>query len=70
MKPNEWPTSIRRFEQFRLASGLDSEPDAVQVNALVYAMGDEADDIMAGLGLTDEERECAKASRISLTNIY
>ena len=57
MKPNEWPTSFRRFEQFRLASGLDSEPDA-EVNALAYAMGDEADDIMAGLGLTDEEREC------------
>ena len=29
----------------------------MQVNALVYAMGDEADDIMAGFGLTEEERE-------------
>ena len=29
----------------------------MQVNALVYAMGDEADDMMAGFGLTEEERE-------------
>ena len=28
----------------------------MHVNAL-YAMGDEADDIMAGFGLTEEERE-------------
>ena len=56
-KPNEWPKCIRRFERYRLASGRDSKPDAMQVNALVYAMGDEADDIMAGFGLTEEERE-------------
>ena len=43
-KPNEWPKWIRRFERYRLASGLDGKPDAMQVNALVYAMGDEADD--------------------------
>ena len=29
----------------------------MQVNALVYAIGDEADDIMEGFDLTDEERE-------------
>ena len=56
-KPNEWPKWIRRFERYRLASGLDGKPDAMQVNALVYAMGDEADDIMAVFGLTEEERE-------------
>ena len=47
-KPNEWPKWIR---------GLDGKPDAMQVNALLYAMGDEADDIMAGFGLTEEERK-------------
>ena len=47
-KPNEWPKWIRNFERFRLASVLDGKRDAMQVNALVYAMGDEADDIMAG----------------------
>ena len=48
---------IRPFERFRLASGLDGKPDAMQVNALVYAMDDEADDIMTGFGLSSEERE-------------
>lgn len=56
-KPNEWPKWIRRFERFRLASALNEKSEAMQVNALVYAMGDEADDIMAGFGLTAEERE-------------
>ena len=44
-KPNEWPKWIRRFERYRLASGLDGKPDAMHVNALVYTMGDEASDI-------------------------
>ena len=57
MKPNEWPKWIRRFERFRLASGLAGKPDAMLVNALVYAMGDEAEDIMAGFGLSEEEIE-------------
>ena len=57
LRRNEWPKWIRRFERYRLASGLDGKPDAMQVNALMYAMGDEADDIMAGFGLTEEERE-------------
>ena len=56
-KPNQWPKWIRRFERYRQASGLDGKPDAMHVNALVYAMGDEADDIMTGFGLTEEERE-------------
>ena len=56
-KPNEWPKWIRRFKRYRLASGLNGKPDAMQVNTLVYAMGDEADDIMSGFGLTEEERE-------------
>ena len=53
-KPNEW--WIRRFECFHSASALDEKADSVQVNTLIYVMGDEADDIMAGFGLTDEEQ--------------
>ena len=55
--PNEWPKWIRRSERFRMASALDEKADAVKVNALIYAMGDEDDDIMAGFGLSAEERE-------------
>ena len=64
-KSNEWPKWIRLFERFRLASGLDGKPDAMQVNALVYAMGDEADDIMARFVLTEEEREVLASTKAS-----
>ena len=55
-KPEDWERWIRRFERFRIASTLDKENAAAQVNALIYSMGDEADDILASLKLTDEER--------------
>ena len=55
-KPDEWPKWLRRFEMFRLASALDEKEKVTQVNALIYAMGDEADDIMTGFVLTDEEK--------------
>ena len=55
-KPDEWPKWIRRFERFRLASALDEKEKVTQVNALIYAVGDEADDIMTCFGLTDQEK--------------
>ena len=42
----EWPHWIRKFKHFRLASGL-SKKEVSQVNALIYTMGDDADDIWA-----------------------
>ena len=45
-KPEEWPKWIRRFELFRIASGLTEKSEETQVNTLIYAMGDEADDIL------------------------
>lgn len=55
-QPDQWPKWIRRFERFRLASGLTEKGEESQVNTLVYAMGDEADDILCSLGLTEEEK--------------
>ena len=43
--PEEWPEWIR-FERYRLASGLDKKFSKLQVNALIYNMGDQADDIL------------------------
>ena len=45
-KPDDWPKWTRRFERFRSASALDQEDDVVQVDALIYAMGDETGDIL------------------------
>jgi hypothetical protein len=48
---------IRRFERFRIASGLASRDDEAQVNTLIYAMGDEADDILRSFTLSEEDRK-------------
>ena len=42
-QPQEWTRWLRRFERFRQASDLEKKSDEKQVNALIYAMGDEAD---------------------------
>lgn len=39
-----------------MASDLDKSPQANQVNAIIYCMGDKADDVLKGLRLTDEQR--------------
>lgn len=55
-KPHEWEKWIRRFERFRLASNLNCSSEANQVNTLIYCMGDEADDVLRGLVLTQQQR--------------
>ena len=55
--PSEWPRWIRRFERFRVASGLKEREEEYQVNSLLYAMGDAADDILAVLPLSDEDKK-------------
>ena len=55
-RPDEWPKWIRIFERFRLAFALDEDEKDTQVNALMYVMGDETNDIITGFGLTDEEK--------------
>ncbi|XP_061926289.1 uncharacterized protein K02A2.6-like [Entelurus aequoreus] len=55
--PSGWPRWIRRFERFRVVSGLTEKEEEYQVNSLLYAMGDAADDILAVLPLTDENKK-------------
>lgn len=54
-KPEEWPKWIRRFERFRIASELDKKGEPIQVNTLVYSMGNEAEDIFHSFGLSEED---------------
>ena len=53
--PEEWSKWIRRFERFRVASGLDAKDDEAQVNTLVYSMGDDADDILRSFQLSADD---------------
>ena len=54
-KPEEWPKWIRRFERYRIVSGLELKPNENQVNTLIYTMGDEAEDVLTALNLSEEE---------------
>ena len=51
-RQEEWPKWSRRFERFRKASGLVKEEEESQINTLIYAMGDQADDILNSFNLT------------------
>lgn len=55
--PEERPKWIRRFERYRLASGLSNKSAEVEVNALIYHMGDQADDILTSFGLLDDDKK-------------
>ena len=54
-QPQEWTRWLRRFERFRQASDLEKKSDEKQVNALIYAMGDEADDILKSFHLSEAD---------------
>ncbi|XP_036001498.1 uncharacterized protein K02A2.6-like [Fundulus heteroclitus] len=54
-KAEDWTKWIKRFERFRVASGLDVQADENQVNALIYCMGEEAEDILVSLHLSPEQ---------------
>ena len=56
--PEEWPKWIRRFQRYRVASGLNSQEEEAQVNMLLYCMGDKADDILTSFGLSEEQSRC------------
>ena len=43
---DKWDRWLRRFERYRLAAGLHSQPENIQVNSLLYSMGPEADDLL------------------------
>ena len=54
-RPEEWPKWARRFERFQHASGLTEKDDETQVNTLLYAMGDEGDDILQSFHLAEAD---------------
>ena len=58
-KPDEWLKWHRRFEQYRVASGLSAESKArqVRVSTLLYCMGEEAEDVLTSTNITTEERK-------------
>ena len=66
--PEQWTKWIRRFERFRIASGLSAKDDEAQVNTLIYAMGDEADDILRSFNLSEDDSKRYDAVKGKLEN--
>ena len=57
---DDWTRWKRRFEQFRIASSLDTQSDSKQVSMLLYSMGEEAEVVLVSTGITDEDRKSYK----------
>ena len=55
--PDDWPRWIRRFEQFRTASGLSESSAARQVSMLLYSVGEEPEAVLTSTGITEDERK-------------
>ena len=56
-RPGEWPKWACRYERFRAASGLSEKDEVVQVNTLLYAMGDKADDVLWSFKLSETDQK-------------
>ncbi|CAL8134117.1 unnamed protein product [Orchesella dallaii] len=56
-EPKDWPQWKRRFSHYHLLSKLNKEEPEYQVHALVYAMGERADEILASLNITEDEKK-------------
>ena len=55
--PDEWPKWRGRFEQYRVASGLAKEDNEHQVSALLYCLGEEADDVLTSTNISSDSRK-------------
>ena len=60
-KPDEWPRWSKRFEQFRVASGLSAEDDTRQVCTLLYCLGNEAEDVLRSTNISEDDRKSYRA---------
>ena len=69
-KPHECSKWIKRFEQFRLASGLSGESDTRQVSTLLYCMGEEVEDVLSSTDITTEERKTYKTVLAKLNDYF
>ena len=60
--PDKWPKWKRYFEQYHVASGLTKEDNEQQVSALLYCLGEEADDVLTSMKITTEVEKVFRRS--------
>ena len=55
--PDDWPRWKRRFELFRVASGLVNDDASKQISTLLYCIGEEAEAVLISTNITEDERK-------------
>ena len=55
--PDDWPRWKRRFEQYRVASGLSDDSPEKQVNTLLYCLGEQAEAVLTSTNTSAEDRK-------------
>ena len=53
--PDSWTRWTKRFECYRLASGLSEKDEVIQVSTQIYTMGDKAEEIFDSFGLSETD---------------
>ena len=56
-KPDTWTRWKKRFEQFRVASGLKEQDEERQVSTLLYCISDEADAVLTSTNIKDDNQK-------------
>ena len=69
-QPDEWPRWLKRFEQFRIASGLSEESEKRQVNTLLYCLGEEGEDLLRSTNIIEDERKSYSSVRAKLNGFF
>lgn len=54
-KPEDWPDWKQHFSRYRIATKLNKEPADVQVSALIYSMGPEAEQVYNSFVSPDDD---------------
>ena len=68
--PDDWPRWKRRFEQFRVASGLSQDDASKQVNTLLYCLGEEAEDVLASTNPSREETQAYNVVMLKFDSFF
>lgn len=55
-KAGEWPSWWQRFVRYRTAAELTEEDGTIQVIMLIYAMGNDAENIYKSLVFNEKEK--------------
>ena len=55
--PDDWSRWKLRFQQFRVASGLNDQSESKQVSMLLYSLGEEAEAVLLSTNIKPSERE-------------